>query len=75
MFALWAALLGIGAALGTAAHGGYDLANAVNPPSVSADFHSGLSALPNQIDPRGLFTFGVAGLAVFTEKGQKAPCL
>ncbi len=65
-FALWAVLLGVGAALGTAAHGGYDLANAVNPPSLSPDFNNGLSALPSQIDPRGLFTFGVAGLAVFT---------
>ncbi len=66
LFALWALLLGIGAALGTAAHGGYDLANAINPPAVSADFNSGLSALPSQVDPRGLFTFGIAGLALLT---------
>lgn len=66
MFALWALLLGVGAALGTAAHGGYDLANAINPPTVSADFTNGLSALPSQVDPRGLFTFGIAGLALLT---------
>jgi len=40
-------------------HGGYDLANAINPPrSLSAD-------LPSQIDPRGLLTFGLAGVALF----------
>jgi hypothetical protein len=31
-FALWALLLGIAGALGSAVHGGYDLANAINPP-------------------------------------------
>jgi hypothetical protein len=62
-FALWAALLGTLAALGSAAHGGYDLANAINPPALSADFQTNLNALPSQIDPRGLLTFGVTGLA------------
>lgn len=57
-FALWALLLGMAGALGSAAHGGYDLANAVNPPPSIPD-------LPNPIDPRGLLTFGVAGLALF----------
>ncbi|HJZ49255.1 MAG TPA: hypothetical protein VKE41_18885 [Roseiflexaceae bacterium] len=56
--ALWALLLGSAGALGAAIHGGYDLANALNPPSaVNAD-------LPSQIDPRGLLTFGVAGIAL-----------
>src|SRR6266508_6872706 len=31
-FALWALLLGFTGALGAAIHGGYDLANAINPP-------------------------------------------
>lgn len=58
-FALWALLLGIAGALGSAVHGGYDLANSINPPpSLSAD-------LPNQVDPRGLLTFGIAGVALF----------
>jgi hypothetical protein len=66
MFALWALLLGVGAALGTAAHGGYDLANSINPPAITADFQNGLLELPSQVDPRGLFTFGIAGLALLT---------
>ena len=58
-FALLAFLLSLTAALGSAIHGGYDLANAINPPA------SGASELPNAIDPRGLLTFGVAGLGLF----------
>lgn len=57
-FALWALLLGIAGALGSAVHGGYDLANAINPPPSIPD-------LPNPVDPRGLLTFGVAGAALF----------
>jgi hypothetical protein len=39
-------------------HGGYDLANAINPPaSPNLD-------LPSQIDPRGMLTFGVAGIGL-----------
>ena len=46
------------AAFGSTIHGGYDLANALNPPSTpNVD-------LPSQVDPRGLLTFGVAGLAL-----------
>jgi hypothetical protein len=57
-FALWALLLGISGALGSAVHGAYDLSNALHPPgAVNLD-------LPSQIDPRGLLTFGVAGLAL-----------
>lgn len=56
-FALWALLLGMAGALGSAAHGGYDLANAINPPPSMPD-------LPNPVDPRGLLTFGVAGIAL-----------
>jgi hypothetical protein len=57
-FALWALLLGIAGALGSAVHGGYDLANAINPVSSVPD-------LPNPVDPRGLLTFGIAGVALF----------
>jgi hypothetical protein len=57
-FALLALLLGIAGALGSAVHGGYDLANAINPPAPPAD-------LPSQIDPRGLLTFAVSGIALF----------
>ena len=58
-FALLGFLLTLSAALGSAIHGGYDLANALHPPaSLNAD-------LPNPIDPRGLLTFGIAGLGLF----------
>jgi hypothetical protein len=58
-FALLGLLLGVSAALGSVIHGGYDLANALHPPG------SPNSDLPNAIDPRGLLTFGVAGLGLF----------
>lgn len=58
-FALWALLLAIVGALGAAVHGGFDLASAVNPPAAAA------SGLSSQIDPRGLLTFGVRGMALF----------
>lgn len=57
-FALTFVVLGVAGALGTMVHGGYDLANAINPPV-------GLSpSLPSQVDPRGLLAFGVTGLAI-----------
>lgn len=57
-FTLWALTLGLFAALGSAVHGGFDLANTINMPSkFSTD-------VPNEIDPRGLLTFGIAGLSV-----------
>ncbi len=66
VFALWALLLGITGALGAAVHGGFDLANAINPPtSIPTDLAPALATLPSQIDPRGLLTFGVAGIALF----------
>jgi hypothetical protein len=58
-FALLALLLMLSGALGSAIHGGYDLANALHPPA------SPNSDLPNPIDPRGLLTFGVMGLGLF----------
>src|ERR1044071_10202754 len=57
-FALLGLLLVLGAALGSAIHGGYDLSNTLHPPaSLNTD-------LPNPIDPRGLLTFGIAGLGL-----------
>jgi hypothetical protein len=57
--AQWAMLLGVVAAIGSVIHGGYDLGNSINPPATpNAD-------LPSQVDPRGLLTFGLAGLALF----------
>src|SRR5438105_3849943 len=57
-FALWALFLGVAGAMGSAIHGAYDLANVLHPPStVNID-------LPSQVDPRGLLTFGVAGLGL-----------
>jgi hypothetical protein len=48
----------VSAALGSAIHGGYDLANGLHPPAaLNTD-------LPNPVDPRGLLTFGVAGLGL-----------
>jgi hypothetical protein len=74
-FALLGLLLSLGAALGSAIHGGYDLANALHP-------SAGLNAdLPNPIDPRGLLTFGIAGLGLFllswliTHETQLTPSL
>jgi hypothetical protein len=58
-FAVLGLLLSLSAALGSAIHGGYDLANALHPPASLA------TDLPNPIDPRGLLTFGVASLGLF----------
>lgn len=50
-------LAGVGA-VGMLAHGGYDLANAINPPT-------GINtSLPSQVDPRGLLAFGLTGLGI-----------
>jgi hypothetical protein len=61
-FALWGFVLGVTGALGAAIHGAYDLANAINPPKADV---LAANNLPSQLDPRGLMTFGVAGLGVF----------
>jgi len=58
-FALWALVLGLAGALGTAIHAGYDLATVITPPTES------VTTLPSAIDPRGLLTFGIAGIALF----------
>ena len=54
-------ILGAGSALGAAVHGGYDLANVLNPPPALPD---AVAALPNPVDPRGLLTFGAAGMSM-----------
>ena len=57
-FARVAMILGVIGSAGMAVHGGYDLANAINPPAlVNTD-------LPNQVDPRGLLAFGFSGFAI-----------
>ena len=58
-YALWGVLLGLVGDGGAVIHGGYDLANALHPPT-----NPNLD-LPSQIDPRGLLTFGVTGLGLF----------
>jgi hypothetical protein len=60
-FAFWGLLLGLVAAGGVIAHGGYDLANTIHPAAANLP---ALTDLPNPIDPRGLLTFGLAGLAM-----------
>lgn len=64
-WAFWAFTFALVGAFGTAIHGGYDLANAINPPLENIP---SLASLPSQIDPRGLLTFGVAsvGLGFFS---------
>lgn len=57
-FALWALVLGVVGALGSTLHGGYNLANLANPPETSTP------GLPSQVDPRGLGTFALTGLAI-----------
>jgi hypothetical protein len=58
--ALWALLLGTVGTLGAMVHGGYDLANALHPP-VSSN-----PDLPSAVDPRGLLTFGLTGVSLYT---------
>lgn len=57
-FARYVLILGVLGSAGALLHGGYDLANAINPPGSSNP------DLPSQIDPRGLLTFGVMGAAI-----------
>lgn len=59
-FALLALVLGVVGAAGMAVHGGFDLANAINPPGGLER----LAGLPSQVDPRGLLTFGFGGSAL-----------
>jgi hypothetical protein len=50
--ALWALTIGLTGAIGSAIHGGFDLANVINEPSGSG------GGFPNAVDPRGLLTSG-----------------
>ena len=63
--ARWALALGVVGAAGAFIHGGFDLANTINVPTSLPASGTGDIALPSQIDPRGLLTFGVAGIALF----------
>ena len=58
-FALWGLLLGLAGALGSALHGGYDLA-AVLREHAAVDPN-----LPAAVDPRGLLTFGASGIGLW----------
>lgn len=58
-FAALALVLGVAGALGSALHGAYDLANAVHPPAVPPG-----ADIPSAVDPRGVATFGLSGLAL-----------
>ena len=57
-FALWGLLFALAGAIGSTIHGGFDLSNALHPPATATD-------LPNPVDPRGLLTFGFAGIGLF----------
>jgi hypothetical protein len=59
-FAVWAFWLALLGALGAFIHGGYDLSTTIYPP-VAAYLNADV---PNPIDPRGLLTFGLAGLSL-----------
>src|SRR6266700_1497325 len=56
-YALCALALGLAGAFAAALHGGYDLANVLHPTGAPP-------TLPSQVDPRGLGTFGLAGLSL-----------
>jgi hypothetical protein len=56
-FAMLGLLLGAVGTLGSAIHGGFDLAASIDPGTAPA-------GLPNAIDPRGLLTFGLTGFGV-----------
>lgn len=56
-FALWGLVLGALGVFGSAIHGGFDLALRINP---AVD----TPGIPNEVDPRGLLTFGVTGLGL-----------
>lgn len=56
-FALVGFMFGFAGALGSTVHGAFDLANVLHPPAAAAD-------LPSAVDPRGILTFGLSGLAI-----------
>jgi hypothetical protein len=60
--ALIALVFGAAGAIGSAIHGGFDLANVVNAPEIEG--FRGVVRFPNAVDPRGLMTFGAAAITV-----------
>ena len=54
-------------AMGSLLHGGFDLANVINPPAADVLTEAGL---PSPVDPRGLLTFGMAGLGLIVLMAQ-----
>ena len=60
--ARWALVIGMIASALTLVHAGYDLAKRIHPP----DTPGVLLGYPSAVDPRGLATFGLAGLAYLT---------
>ena len=58
--ARWAVLIGTIGAIASAIHGGYDLANVIHPPGTNL---LSMAEYPNPVDPRGLATFGLVGMA------------
>jgi hypothetical protein len=60
-YAVLGLALGAAGAAGSLLHGGYDLSNAINPPDT---IPPAVSNLPSPVDPRGLATFGITGLAI-----------
>ena len=58
-FALWALVLGLAGAIGSALHGGYDLAAVLHE-------HGAVDpSLPAAMDPRGLLTFGATSISLW----------
>jgi hypothetical protein len=60
--ARWALVIGTIASTLTVVHAGYDLAKRIHPPGTPGV----LLGHPSAVDPRGLATFGIAGLAYLT---------
>lgn len=60
-FAVLALVISLVGALGGATHGAYDLANQLHPPSPEV---LAAANYPNMVDPRGLATFGFAGVGL-----------
>jgi len=60
-FAMLALIFGLVGAIGGSIHGGYDLANAINPPTLGLPQ---AAELPSHIDPRGIATFGFGGIGL-----------
>ncbi len=64
--ATWGRALAIAGAVGSIIHGGYDLANAIHVPESDP---LSLANLPSAVDPRGLLTFGIAGISLIIAAG------